>query len=98
MGQDLYDIALGQLAEMVEESRLRASSKVEATAVDDFEELKMAVRDISVEVLFLIKRLESEFDEASDPESINACLANHFNQISREMARVKELRSDPLVW
>jgi hypothetical protein len=92
MKQDLYEISLGQMAELIEESRHR-----EAGATD-FEELKLLVRDLGIEVCFLVKRLETEFDESSDPESINACLSNHLQTISREMARIKELRGDPLVW
>jgi hypothetical protein len=96
--KDLYDISLGQLAELIEESRLREAAPVQNAEVGDFEALKLAVRDLGVEVHFLVKRLESEFDESSDPGAINACLANHFNQIGRELARIKELRGDHLVW
>jgi hypothetical protein len=94
--KDLYEVSLGQLAELIEEARLREVAPVGNADSSSFEELKLAVRDLSVEALYLVKRLESEFDESSDPGAIDACLANHFDHIGREMARIKQLRNDPL--
>jgi len=94
---DLYEISLGQLAQLVETARLRDATGGNGE-VNDFEELKMAVRSLAVETQYLIKRLESEFDGSSDPGAINACLANHFNNVGREIGRIKDLRGDPLIW
>lgn len=97
--KDLYEISLGELAELVEESRLRQAAAPRGDVeVNDLEALKLAVRDLGVEVHYLVKRLETEFDESSDPDMVNACLGNHFQNISREMTRIKELRGNPLVW
>jgi hypothetical protein len=98
MGTDLYEISLGQLAELVEDARLREADPVGGAGVGDLEALKLAVRDLGVEVHYLLKRLESEFDESSDPDMVNACLANHFQHIGREMERIRELRNDRLVF
>lgn len=92
MPKDLYEISQGQLAELVAETRHRD------VGASDFEELRLIVRGLAVEAQYLVKRFESEFDESSDPDAINACLANHLHTIGREMARIKELRGDPLVW
>lgn len=88
--KDLYEISLGQMADLIEEARNRGSGAT------DFEELKLLVRDLGIEVCFLVKRLETEFDESSDPDDINACLANHLHTIGREIGRIKELRGDEL--
>lgn len=95
--EDLYEISFGQLAELVQAARLRGAAQVANAEDDGFEELKLAVRDLAVEAQYLVKRLESEFDESSDPGAINACLANHFAHIGREMGRIRELCGDPLV-
>src|SRR5262249_13953290 len=98
MKENLYEISLGQLAELIEESRLRAAAPVGSAEVGDLEALKLAARDLGVEVHYLVRRLETEFDESSDPDMVNACLANHFQNIGREMGRIKELRGNSLVW
>jgi hypothetical protein len=66
--------------------------------ITEFEELKLAARSLATESSELVERLESEFDESSDAGDINACLANKFAAIGREIERVKELRNDELRW